>query len=352
MITLQTLFLGSSLAAWLKALAVLAAGCLLLSLVRRFILKRSARTGKETSLLYKLAKDFKPLSVLVLAAAAGALFLNIPPKTQNILRVVLITVAGFQIASWASTLLEEWMLKQMADADEDDPSRRTSIRVFGVVLKVAIWLIIILIILDNIPNLDLASMITGLGIGGIAVGLAAQSFLGDLLSSLTIALDKPYAVGDSIQVDKFSGTVEKIGIRSTHLRSIDGEQVVMSNSDLLSSRLQHFDRMQERRVVFEIRLDYATPAETLARIPDILREEIESQPNTRFARAHFKRFGEVNLIFEVVYFVTTPAYLDHVNAQHAINLAVHSRFEKEGIRFNTASQNVALLNANPDEILQ
>ncbi|MFZ3152128.1 MAG: mechanosensitive ion channel family protein [Anaerolineaceae bacterium] len=220
-----------------------------------------------------------------------------------------ISVAGFQIGSWLTSILESSLQKQFSAIPEEDSSKRSSLKTMGSFFKILIWLIIILVILDNIPNLDIAGMITGLGISGIAIGLAAQNFIGDLLSSLAISLDKPFVVGDSIQVGEFTGTVDHIGIKSTRIRSLNGEELIISNSDLLSSRIQNYEQMQERRVVFTLRLGYDTPAETLRRIPEILQVEIDQQENVRFSRVHFKEYGEVSLIYEVVYFVTSPKYI-------------------------------------------
>jgi small-conductance mechanosensitive channel len=217
---------------------------------------------------------------------------------------------------------------------------------------VIIWVFVVLIVVDNIPNIDLSSMIASLGLGGIAIGLAAQSVIKDLLSSLTINLDKPFVVGDSIQVGDFSGTVEHIGVRSTRLRSINGEELIISNNDLLSSRLQNFQKMEERRVSFSLWLDYGTPLEKLQRIPDILNEEISKIVPLRFGRAHFKAFGETALQFEVVYTVTSPSYDDFVHAQHTLNLALVQRLGQEGIRFGNVPRTLKVDLNSPGGVSQ
>ena len=176
-------------------------------------------------------------------------------------------------------------------------------------------------------------LIAGLGIGGIAIALAMQNVLGDLLASLSIALDKPFKVGDFLTIGEEKGTVEHIGIKSTRLRSISGEQIVMSNSDLLSSRVRNFGLLFERRINFKIGIVYETPREKIKQVPKILEEAIRAQPKTRFDRAHFTAFGDFSLNYEAVYFVLDPAYGTYMDVQQAINLRIHEEFEKAGIEF-------------------
>ncbi len=178
----------------------------------------------------------------------------------------------------------------------------------------------------------------GLGVTGIAVALALQNILGDLFASLSIVLDKPFVVGDYIVVDTLQGTVERIGLKTTRVRSLSGEQIVFSNADLLKSRLRNFKRMQERRVAFTFGVTYQTPEALLTRIPGIVREVITPLPSTRFDRAHFQSFGEYALLFEVVYFVTTPDYALFMDIQQAINLGLLGRFRQEGIAFAYPTQ--------------
>jgi small-conductance mechanosensitive channel len=180
------------------------------------------------------------------------------------------------------------------------------------------------------------ALLTGLGIGGIAVALAVQNVLGDLLASVSIALDKPFEVGDALNLDNgYVGTVEAIGIKSTRLRSLSGEQIVMPNSELVKARIRNFGRMRERRAVFNFGVTYSTPRDQLAAIPGIVKQAIEElgQGRTRFDRAHFTTFGDSALNFEVVYFVTTPDYLQYLDVQQAVNLRLVEDFEKRGISF-------------------
>jgi small-conductance mechanosensitive channel len=170
------------------------------------------------------------------------------------------------------------------------------------------------------------------------VALAAQNILGDLFASLSIVLDKPFVMGDFIIVGSQMGTVEKVGLKTTRVRALSGEQLIFANTDLLQSRIQNFKRMQERRVVFTIGVLYETPREKLAEIPRIIREIVESQDGTRFDRSHFKEFGDFSLNFETVYYVQVPDYNVYMDVQQAINLAMFERLAAEGIEFAYPTQ--------------
>ena len=208
------------------------------------------------------------------------------------------------------------------------------------------WSIVLLLALDNL-SIDVTALVTGLGIGGIAVALAAQNILGDLFASLTIVLDKPFLLKDFLIVNEFLGTVEHIGLKTTRLRSLTGEELVFSNADLLNSRIRNYGRMFERRVVFSLGVVYQTPRDKLAKIPDIIRSAIEAQEKTRFDRAHFKDFGAYALNFEAVYYVLVPDYNVYMDTQQAINFYIHEQLEAEGIEFAYPSQTVYVVREEP-----
>ena len=209
----------------------------------------------------------------------------------------------------------------------------------GVVINAVIWALVTLLTLDNL-GIDITALVAGLGIGGIAVALAVQNIFGDLFASLSITLDRPFVVGDFLIVDAVRGTVESIGIISTRLRSLDGEQIVMPNSDLLSSRVRNYGRMLERRVLFRTAVTYETPIEALERVPRLIRDIVEGQGDTRFDRSHFAAHGAASLDFETVYYVRSPDYNRYMDVQQAINLRLHREFQKLGIEFAYPTQKV------------
>jgi small-conductance mechanosensitive channel len=200
-----------------------------------------------------------------------------------------------------------------------------------------VWSVVLLLVLDNM-GINITALVAGLGVGGIAVALAVQSILGDLFASLSIVLDKPFVVGDFLIIDDYMGSVEHVGLKTTRLRSLTGEQLVLSNTDLLSSRIRNYGRMQERRALFTLGVTYQTPRDKLRQIPEIIREAIEASEKTRFDRSHFKSYGAYSLDFETVYYVLEPDYALYMDIQQAVNLAIHERFEAEGIEFAFPTQ--------------
>jgi small-conductance mechanosensitive channel len=174
----------------------------------------------------------------------------------------------------------------------------------------------------------------------VAIALAVQNVLGDVFAAISIVVDKPFVVGDSISVDDLSGTVERIGLKTTRVRSANGEELVFANGDLLKSRLRNWKRMRERRSVTSLGVSYDTPANVIAQIPRIVQEVVAQTPKARFERCHFVRFDSSALVFELAFWVTTPEYLDYMDTLHAVNLAILARFTTEGIEFAFPTQTV------------
>ena len=199
----------------------------------------------------------------------------------------------------------------------------------------------LLLALDNL-GIKITGLITGLGIGGITIALAVQNILGDLLAYISIMMDRPFAIGDFIVVAEFTGVVERIGLKTTRLRSLSGELLIFSNNDLLSSRMRNYKDREQRRVLFSIGVTYDTPADSLESIPIIIKDILETQENVLFDRAHFKSFGSFSIDFEVVYYVTTADYLIYMDVQQDVNLKIVRAFEKSGIEFAFPTQTVHL----------
>lgn len=213
---------------------------------------------------------------------------------------------------------------------ETDPSAVTTVYAFRIASLVALWTVAFLAAVDNL-GFDVTALLAGLGIGGVAIALATQSILGDLFASLSIVIDKPFVVGDFIRVGEDLGTVERIGLKTTRVRSLSGEQLIFGNADLLKSRIRNFKRMAERRVLFRVGVTYQTPLALLERIPGMVREIIEQQLQTRFDRGHFAEFGASEYAFEFVYHVLSPDYNPYMDVQQQVNLAIVRAFEEHGI---------------------
>ncbi len=338
----ETVF-HNTLTAWLAALAVTLATGVVLFAIKWWLLRRfsvfAARTKTTLDdLVVQVLGQTKVWFAVVMSLYAGSLMLSLPDKAEEFAYTTAIVVALIQGAIWSNTILD-YLITQGASKGEGETA---AIGAFEFIGKLVVWSAFLLLILDNLPGVNVGSLIAGFGVAGIAVALAVQAILSDLFSALSILLDKPFEEGDFVVVDDLSGTVEKIGLKSTRVRSLSGEQLVFSNSDLLSSRIRNYKRMKQRRIVFTLGVVYETPYEKLLRVPEIVQEVIESQNDAIFDRVHFKSFGDFALNYEVVYRMTTPDYNVYMDTQQAINLALFQRFAEEGIGFAYPTQTVFL----------
>ena len=326
-------------AAWAIALGVAATVSALLYAAKRLLVRRLGAFALATAtylddLGIEVLCATHPVFMLVMGGYAGAQWLVVPDKWQALLARLAIAALLLQVARWGDVGVRGWLEHYRTRRSEQDAASLTSTAALGFVVRTVLWLVIALMILDNF-GVNITTLVASLGIGGIAVALAIQNILGDLFSSLSIVLDKPFVVGDFITVDDIAGTVEYVGLKTTRIRGLGGEQVVFSNSDLLKSRIRNYKRMQTRRIVFTVGVTYEIAKRQLLAIPGILREAVEAQPQARFDRAHFKSYGASSLDFETVY----------MDIQQAINVELFERFAQEGISFAYPTQTVYFANA-------
>lgn len=322
---------------FLAALVIVLAVWFTLALARHYGARALARFAPRTQARWDdlLAETVRATSLLLLlpvALYAGASALEIPARLERFLQLAAVVGLLLQAGLWASRFLARWVARKAELSREREPREATALTLLGFAARIAVWSLVLLLTLDQL-DFDITALVAGLGIGGVAVALAVQNILGDLFASLSIVLDKPFEVGDFIVVDGLRGTVERVGIKTTRLRSLDGELLVFSNADLLKSRIRNFQRMLERRVEFTIGVTYQTPPDKLKAVPQWLREAVEAQPRTRFDRAHFKEYGDSALVFEIVYYVLDRDYNLHMDVQQAINLAIFERLAREGVEF-------------------
>jgi len=343
---LEWQFYHNSVQAWLVAgIVFLVIGSVLL-IARTMLARRLGKIAERTATsaddaVVDLLRRTRYFFVLTAAVAGATLFLELPKRALDIGRVLATVALILQIAIWGNGLISFWFKHYAEQKAESDISSRTTIAAFSFVARGILWVMLGLVALNRL-GYDVTALITGLGVGGIALALAVQNILGDLFGALAIVVDKPFVVGDTISVDTLTGTVEHIGLKTTRLRSVNGEQLIFSNADLLKSRIRNFKRMQERRVLFLIGVTYDTTPETVARIPTILREAVESQQQVRFDRSHFTVYGDSALTFETVYFVTTADYLVYADIHQAVNLAIYRRFAAEKIEFAYPTRTVVV----------
>ena len=329
---------GNAIGTWLLAAGIFAAAVAVLMLVKQVLVARFIRFASRTpnevdDIIVDLVKRTK-VSVLIILALAGValtlLVLAVP--IRNAIKFVAVVALFFQAMAWGNAIISFWVTHYAARRGMTAGSGAGTIGALVVLARVALFIVLFLFALDNL-GFQIAPLIAGLGIGGIAVALAVQNILGDLFAALSIVVDKPFAVGDFIVIDTHSGTVEHIGLKSTRIRALSGEQIIIGNADLLKARINNFQRMVERRAVFTIGVTYETNEAALQRIPGIIRDAITAQPRTRFDRCHFRKYSESSLDFETVYWVLSPDFNAYMDIQQAINLAILTRFRAEGIEF-------------------
>jgi small-conductance mechanosensitive channel len=343
--------LGNMARSWLLAVLTAAAVYVGLLVVRRLLLRNLGALARRTAneiddLLQRVLEHTKVFFLLFVSLYAGSRVLYLPSDLAQALRFIGVIIVVVQAAVWGNVIITAVVSRQIERRIADDASSAMTLNALGFIGRLALWVLLLLLALENL-GIDVTALVTGLGIGGIAVALALQNILGDLFASLSIVLDKPFVLGDFIIVDDKLGTVEHIGLKTTRVRSLSGEQLVFSNSDLLSARIRNFKRMYERRIVFTLGVTYDTPRAQLERIPTMIREAVEAQQNARFDRSHFAAYGDFSINFETVYYVLVPDYNTYMDIQQAINLEVHRRFAEAGIQFAFPTQTLHLVRAEP-----
>lgn len=347
---LDTAFLGRSVGAWIASSVVFVAIAFLVPIARGIIRRRCP--GEDPAdcsvrgLIGRLNRAWMRLTTLMIALVLAAIPLLADSRLFEVFKIALVVVLAIQALRLVPVLVDWGLHRVLTVEGADDAARSSRATLAGVrwlILFVA-YALVLLLALQNM-GVNVTSLIAGLGIGGIAVALALQNVLGDLFASLTIALDKPFVVGDFIIVGNEMGVVEHVGLKTTRVRSLSGEQLVFGNADLLASRIRNYKRMSERRVVFSFGVVYATPPEMLERINAIVRGAIEALSNVRFDRCHFHRFGASSLDFEAVYYLNSPDYNAHMDALQAVHLTIARAFATEGIEFAFPTQTLHMVRA-------
>ena len=329
---------------WIYAGLVVVFVFLIVRISKAILFKQISRISAKTAtewndLAAGLVNKIKFFFLIVISFYAGAHLLTLPNSINNFINKFVGIVLFVQVGVLASEAIRFWLSSYRKRKIEDHADAVTTMTSVGIIVRILLWLIILLIALDNL-GVNVSALIAGLGVGGIAVALAVQNILGDLFASFSIVLDKPFVIGDFIIVDNFMGTIEHIGLKTTRVRSLSGEQLIFSNSDLLKTRIRNFKRMYERRVVFSVGVVYQTSHEKLTKIPPIIKKIIENQEQTRFDRAHFKEYGSYALNFEIVYWIENPDYNIYMDIQQTINLEIFQQFKREDIEFAYPSQSI------------
>lgn len=331
----EPLSLNSFKIDWAIGLSVFIFSLILMSTIKNIVLKKGSVSSKDDTMRVKqislqVFKRTKFFFIFIVSLYFGLVFIDLPSKYENIFQEILLFVVLLQLFFWGNLFIEIFLEKVILDKNE--PKGLRSVPVLALVGKSFLFITVTLVFLSNL-GINVTALVASLGVGGVAVALALQNILGDLFASLSILLDRPFKVGDFIIVDDFLGTVEKIGLKTTRVTSLNGEHIVFSNSDLLKSRLRNYEVMSERRAVFSFGVIYQTSYEKLRKIPGLVKDILKEVEDVRCDRVHFKSYGNSSLDFEVAYYINNPDYNTYMDKQQEINYQLFKCFETEQISF-------------------
>ena len=343
----NTQLLHNSLADWLLAGLAFLLTFTVLPLARRYLESRRRRhAGRElpaaVGLLAHLAAHTSRIVLWTTALYAAERILTWPARIDRLFDIAIVVGFWLQVGLWAMAAVQYGL--QRRRLHDEDARLAGSINILLFVARLLVWGIVVLLALSNL-GINITALVAGLGVGGIAIALAVQTVLGDLFASLSIALDKPFVIGDALKVDDVEGTVEQIGIKSTRLRSVSGEQIILSNNDLLKSRVRNLGRMPERRGQFRFALAYDTPRERIDGVAGLVRAVVEAQPGARFGTCQLKELGESGIVFEGSYFVDHARVPDIGVALDGINRGILAACADSGIAFAHPTRTVLMREA-------
>jgi small-conductance mechanosensitive channel len=333
---LQSKFLSFTINEWFYALLIFICTYAVLLLIWKFTIRRITRFAlrnptKLGDLIVEVMRSTHQLTFALFSVLFAMHFLELNTRWLTRLDYLSFLIIGFQIALWISKGITLWA-KAKSVATDGSAENMVLTTMLSWIFKTIVWSIAVLSILANM-GVNITAFVASLGVGGVAVALAVQNILSDLFASLAIGLDKPFVIGDFIIFGDVLGTVERVGLKTTHIRSLSGEQIVCGNTELLKNTIHNYKRMAERRVVFEFRVTYDTKADVVEKIPEIVKKAIAAESKARFDRAHFKGFGLSSLDFEVVYYVLDSSYNIYMDIQQSVNLYLMRELESMDVSF-------------------
>ncbi len=342
---LNALFLGNTILSWLIAISILTGLYIIIWFFKSVIIRRAESWSVKTTTSWDdYLIDMIENSVVPLLYIGSLYFvvstLVFSPKVDSIANIVFLVVVTFFVLRIISSSFQKFVFS-FIHAQENSDAKEKQASGLILIVNIVIWIIGIIFMIDNL-GYDVTSLIAGLGIGGIAIALAAQTILGDLFSYFVIFFDRPFEIGDFVVIDDKSGVIEYIGIKTTRIRTLGGEQLVCSNTDLTNSRLHNYKRLEKRRILFNLGVTYQTSHKQLSEIPEMIRQVIQSKPYITFDRAHFSGYGDFSLNFEVVYYVQDADYTFYMDKQQSIYLDIFEAFEQSGIDFAYPTQTLMM----------
>jgi small-conductance mechanosensitive channel len=341
-----TSYFNNTLYEYAVAFVMFLAALVVLKIFQVIILGRLKKLAQKTKtdiddVLLEIVGSVKPPLYLLLSFYIGYQYLNFPEKVDKVVGFVIFVLLVYEVIRSISRLIDYFVDRQTGQQKTEGEKKQTKslMGMLKTFVMIALWIVAAILILSNY-GVNVSSIIASLGIGGLAVALAVQNILSDIFSSFSIFIDKPFEIGDYIQIGTDSGTVEKIGLKTTRLRTLQGEELVVSNKELTSARVQNFKKLKNRRVVFNLGVVYGLPVTKLRAIPKIVKDVVRTKAGIKFGRCHFKTFGDYSLNFEVVYTVESGDYKDYMDVNQKINFDIYREFEKEGIDFAYPTQTV------------
>lgn len=348
---LSKVYYNNTVQDYLIALGIIVGGILILRIFKKVILSRLKKWSDQTetkldNFLINTIEKFALPALNFVILYIGINYLELSEKAHQVIRIAVAVIVTYFVLRLISTTalhgLQSYVRKQ--DQGEEKVKQLGGIML---ILNIIIWAVGAIFLFDNL-GYNVGTIIAGLGIGGIAIALAAQNILGDLFNYFVIFFDRPFEIGDFIVLDDKSGTVEYIGIKTTRVKALSGEQLILSNSDLTKSRVHNFKRMDRRRIQFDVRVTYQTPIEQVREIPELIRSIVTSISDITLDRTHFMAFGESSLVFQTVYFVENSDFNKYMDIQQNINLRLFEEFEKRGIEFAYPTQSIFLTPTEKD----
>jgi len=317
-------------------------------LIRTVVLYRLKQLSEKTAVKFDDAivaavESISAGAYTVVALFSALQFFTLPETADLIVTGIFLFVVVWQAIAVASCFID-YFVKRFLEKDLDgdgvtDPGSATASNMVTLIAKIVMWVLGTIFVLSNL-GIEVTSLIAGLGVGGIAVAFALQGVLGDLFASFSLYLDKPFRIGDLIVIGNDTGTVEKIGIKTTRIRTLQGQELIVSNTELTTARVQNFKRMTERRIVSQFGITYETPQEMVHQIPDIVKGIFDSIESARLDRVHFTTFADSALIFELVYFVHTASYVEYLDTQQAFNFELMRILSEKGVEFAYPTQTI------------
>jgi small-conductance mechanosensitive channel len=341
---LQKDYFGNTLQTYCVAILTFVLVMVMMRILKSVVITRLQAWAKKTTtdvddFLIGLLRYIDPgvyLLVGVYIAAQSLVMAGSIHKILHLLFVVVLTIKAIQVLQ---EVVQFFLNKWMGRNEQEDPTTAVAAKNLGIIVKVVLWIGGAMFLLDNL-GIDVTAAVAGLGITGIAVALAAQTLLKDTFAAFCIFIDKPFKVGDVINIGDLVGTVEFVGFKTTRVRSIGGEQLIFPNSALTDNQIRNFKRMETRRIVFKLGVVYQTPGDKVKEIPVLIKQIIESTENAKFDRAHFMSYGDFALIYEIVYFVLKPDYVVYADTQQTINFRIMEEFQARGIEFAYPTQQI------------